>query len=57
MNEDPTRQTPAGAEASPSEPFSTHEEPVTTGTVVLMGLFLVMIFGVWIVMYLTLLGR
>lgn len=33
------------------------EEPVTTGTVFLTLIFLMMIFGFWIMMYVTLLDR
>lgn len=34
-----------------------HEEPVTTGTVFLTLIFLMMIFGFWMMMYLILIER
>jgi hypothetical protein len=47
----PTAGRPVGAE------FQSEPEPVATGTVFLMGVLLVLIFGVWGVMYFTLLSR
>lgn len=43
----------AGGEAG----LSPEEEPVTTGTLFIMILFLMALAGMWILMYLVLLGR
>ena len=42
----------SGPETEPAE-----EEPVITGTLFLNTLILIMIFGFWVMMYLTLLER
>jgi len=68
MPEDPSKRpsttepAAAGEASAPSEtPEETglkpEEQPVVTGTVFLMLLFLMMIFGFWMLMYLTLLNR
>ena len=49
---------PATGSADPRETeLAPEEEPVTTGTLFLMIIFLMMIFGFWIIMYTLLLNR
>jgi len=45
---------PGGGHAASGQ---TEEEPVITGTLFLTTVFLIMIFGFWVMMYFTLLGR
>jgi hypothetical protein len=52
-----TRDGNPTADGPVSTEFQSEPEPVATGTVFLMGVLLVLIFGVWGVMYFTLLSR
>ncbi len=47
----------AEPEESGPDAAASEEEPVITGTLFLNTLILIMIFGFWIMMYFTLLGR
>ena len=59
----PTREkerlsAPATGSTDPAQTeLAPEEEPVTTGTLFLMIVFLMMIFGFWAIMYTTLLNR
>ncbi len=44
-------------EVKDPEDSASEEEPVITGTLFLNTLILIMIFGFWVMMYFTLLGR
>ena len=44
-------------EVKDPEKSTSEEEPVVTGTLFLNTLILIMIFGFWVMMYFTLLGR
>lgn len=46
----------AGPPAEPSE-LAPEIEPVTTGTIFILLVFLMALAGLWAIMYLTLLGR
>lgn len=48
---------PTAPQEPHSEPPDEQEEPVVTGTVFLTLILLMMIFGFWALMYLTLLDR
>ncbi|UCG75193.1 MAG: hypothetical protein JSV95_10695 [Gemmatimonadota bacterium] len=51
---------PPGAAGSPEgghEPLQPQEEPVTTGTLFIMLVFLMALAAMWAIMYLTLLDR
>ena len=52
---------PAGADADADayapDPLPPHAEPVVTGTVFIMLVFLMALAGLWGIMYLLLLGR
>jgi hypothetical protein len=54
--EDPQELSQRPATPAPGEVMP-EEEPRTTGTFLLMMVFLALIFGVWAVMYMTLLTR
>ena len=43
--------------AEPSDQNSSEQEPVVRGTVFLTAVLLILVFGFWAVMYLTLLNR
>lgn len=47
----------ADADAYAPDPLPPHAEPVVTGTVFIMLLFLMALAGLWGIMYLLLLGR
>jgi hypothetical protein len=54
---DPYRPLPPAGTAGASAPVSPEEEPNSTGTLFLMMIFLMMIGGLWVIVYLTLLHR
>jgi len=58
---DPERLEPRAAGAAPHEDpdagFGPEEEPLTTGTLFVMIVFLMALAGMWLLMYLMLLGR
>lgn len=58
MREDAPLPTPATGSADPEQTeLRPEEEPVTTGTLFLTLVFLMMLFGFWVMMYLMLLER
>ena len=54
-----TETPPPAASGSPEAPpdLAPGEEPVVTGTIFMTLLFLMLIFGFWVMMYLILLNR
>lgn len=58
MAEETTRTAPATGTTDPQETeLAPEEEPIVTGTLFLNLIILMIIFGFWIVMYITLLNR
>jgi hypothetical protein len=58
MTEKPHETAPATGSSDPAKTdLAPEEEPVTTGTVFLTLIFLMMIFGFWMLMYWELLNR
>jgi hypothetical protein len=56
MMPDPYSPLPAPPTGAPTS-IPEEEEPIATGTFFLMIVFLMLIAGVWAILYLTLLGR
>ncbi len=56
MTDDAPREDGARDDDAP-EPLPEHAEPVVTGTVFIMLVFLMALAGLWGIMYLLLLGR
>ncbi len=58
-DQDPERKEPLamGSDWPEDTEFGPGEEPVATGTFFLMIVFLMLIFGFWVMMYVLLLGR
>jgi hypothetical protein len=54
---DPTRESSLDAPAGDGSTLPPHAEPVVTGTVFIMLVFLMALAGLWGIMYLLLLGR
>ncbi len=50
-------ESPESAPAAQAPALKPEEEPVVTGTLFMMLLFLMLIFGFWMMMYLILLNR
>jgi len=50
-------QTEATAPQEGRDELPAEQEPIVTGTVLLTMIFLMMVFGFWVLMYVTLLNR
>lgn len=58
MADEPTRSAPATGSTDPQETeLAPEEEPIVSGTLFLNLILLMLIFGFWIIMYITLLDR
>lgn len=57
MDDAPDRAPATGAEEPQQTELAPEEEPTTTGTLFLTIIFLMLIFGFWVMMYLILLDR